>query len=62
LKLIERDTHVLINKFNFIGINPANALRRTNEKFVKRFQYVETEIAKTDKKIYDATLEEMDKY
>ena len=52
----------LVNYSRFIGINPANALRRTNEKFIKRFQYVETEIAKNDKKIYDATLEEMDKY
>ena len=52
----------LVNYSRFIGINPANALRRTNEKFIKRFQYVETEISKLDKKIYDASLEEMDKY
>ncbi len=52
----------LVNYARFIGVNPANALRRTNEKFIKRFQYVETEIAKRDKKIYEATLEEMDKY
>ena len=52
----------LVNYSRFIGINPANALRRTNEKFVKRFQYVEKEIGKKDKKIYDASLEEMDKY
>jgi nucleoside triphosphate diphosphatase len=52
----------LVNYSRFIGINPANALRRTNEKFIKRFQYIETELAKKDKKIYDATLKEMDKY
>lgn len=52
----------LVNYSRFIGINPANALRRTNEKFIKRFQYIETELAKKDKKIYDATLKEMDKF
>ncbi len=52
----------LVNYSRFIGVNPANALRRTNEKFTKRFQYVENEIGKKGKKIYEATLEEMDKY
>jgi len=52
----------LVNYSRFIGINPANALRRTNEKFTKRFQYIENELAKIDKKIYNANLTEMDKY
>lgn len=52
----------LVNYSRFIGINPANALRRTNEKFTKRFQYIESELAKIGKKIYDANLTEMDKY
>ena len=52
----------LVNYSRFIGINPANALRRTNEKFTKRFQYIENELAKIGKKIYDANLTEMDKY
>ncbi len=52
----------LVNYSRFIGINPANALRRTNEKFTKRFQYIEIELAKIGKKIYDANLTEMDKY
>ena len=52
----------LVNYSRFIGVNPADALRRTNEKFTKRFQYVESQLAKKDIKIYDATLEEMDKH
>jgi MazG family protein len=31
----------LVNYSRFLGINPENALRRTNEKFIKRFKYVE---------------------
>ncbi|MEN8192709.1 MAG: nucleoside triphosphate pyrophosphohydrolase [Bacteroidota bacterium] len=52
----------LVNYSRFIGINPANALRKTNEKFVRRFQYIEEQLGKENKKIYDATLPEMDKY
>ena len=52
----------LVNYSRFIGINPANALRITNEKFVNRFQFIETELKKRSKKIYDTSLEEMDKY
>jgi XTP/dITP diphosphohydrolase len=51
----------LVNYSRFIGVNPGNALRRTNEKFLKRFQFIEEELTKQNKKIYDATLEEMDK-
>ena len=52
----------LVNYSRFIGVNPANALRKTNEKFVKRFQYIEQELEKKNKKIYDATLSEMDEF
>ncbi len=52
----------IVNYSRFIGVNPANALRRTNDKFIKRFQYIENELKQRDKKIYDATLEDMDKY
>ncbi len=50
----------LVNYSRFIGINPTNALRKTNEKFVKRFQYIEKSCEREGKKIYDATLPEMD--
>ncbi|MCP5064564.1 MAG: nucleoside triphosphate pyrophosphohydrolase [Ignavibacteriae bacterium] len=52
----------LINYSRFIGINPENALRKTNTKFFNRFNYVEEQLNKIDKKTTDSNLEEMDKY
>ncbi len=52
----------LTNYSRFIKVNPENALRRTNEKFIKRFQYVEKRIKETGREISDSNLEEMDKY
>ena len=52
----------LVNYARFIGVNPENALRRTNHKFVKRFNYVEKNIKEKGKKIGESNLEEMDFY
>ena len=52
----------LVNYARFIGIDPEEALERTNKKFIKRFQYLETESAKEGKKIGEMTLAEMDVY
>lgn len=52
----------LINYARFVGINPEEALERTNKKFIKRFQYLETASAKEGKRISDMNLEEMDVY
>ncbi|MHA6249762.1 nucleoside triphosphate pyrophosphohydrolase [Pontibacter sp. CAU 1760] len=52
----------LINFARFIGINPEEALERTNIKFIYRFQYIETEAAKDGKQLQDMTLAEMDFY
>lgn len=52
----------LVNYARFINIDPEEALERTNKKFIKRFQYLETESAKDGKKIGDMTLAEMDVY
>lgn len=52
----------LINYARFIGINPENALEKTNKKFIKRFQFLEQESKKDGKKLEDMTLEEMDEY
>ena len=38
------------------------ALERTNKKFIKRFQYLESESAKDGKKMGEMTLDEMDVY
>ena len=51
----------LVNYARFNGINPENALRSTNEKFVRRFQFIETGLKKKGKDIHTATLMEMEK-
>ncbi len=52
----------LVNYARFINIDPEEALERTNKKFIKRFQYLETESAKDGKNMGEMTLEEMDRY
>lgn len=52
----------MINYARFLGINPEDALEKTNKKFIKRFQYLETESAKDGKKMGEMTLDEMDVY
>jgi MazG family protein len=52
----------LVNYARFLGVNPENALRRTNEKFIKRFNYVEKQINGSGRKIDESNLAEMDKY
>jgi uncharacterized protein YabN with tetrapyrrole methylase and pyrophosphatase domain len=46
----------------FIGINPEDALEKTNKKFIKRFTYLETESGKEGKKLSEMTLDEMNFY
>ena len=41
----------LINFARFIGVNPENALEKTNKKFINRFQYLEKAIKKEGKKL-----------
>jgi XTP/dITP diphosphohydrolase len=50
----------LINYARFIKINPENALEKTNKKFIKRFQYLESKAAENGKALQDMTLAEMD--
>ncbi len=52
----------LVNYARFVNINPEEALERTNRKFIKRFQYLESESQKDGKKIAEMTLAEMDTY
>ncbi len=52
----------LTNYARFLGINPENALRITNEKFISRFNYVENKIKESGKTLTESTLEEMDRY
>ncbi len=50
----------LINYARFIDINPENALEKTNKKFIKRFQYLESKAEGMGKNLKDMTLAEMD--
>ena len=52
----------LINYARFVDINPEEALERTNKKFIKRFQYLESASKKDGKKLGEMTLAEMDHY
>lgn len=52
----------IINAARLYGVNPDNALERTNKKFIKRFNYLETESRKDGKALGDMTLGEMDQY
>jgi len=52
----------LINYARFMDINPEDALEKTNRKFIKRFQYLESEAAKAGKQLSEMTLAEMDVY
>jgi len=52
----------MVNYARFLGVNPENALRRPNTKFIRRFGYVENKIKEKGKKLSDSNLQEMDKY
>lgn len=52
----------LVNFSRFIDIDPEEALERTNLKFIKRFQYLESESKKDGKDIAEMSLTEMDEY
>ncbi len=52
----------LVNYSRFIDIDPEEALERTNLKFIKRFQYLESESKKDGKNISEMSLAEMDHY
>jgi XTP/dITP diphosphohydrolase len=52
----------LINYARFVDINPEEALERTNKKFIKRFQYLESASKKDGKEFGDMSLAEMDVY
>jgi len=52
----------LINYARFLNINPEDALEHTNQKFIKRFAYMEEKVKEQGKQIADCKLEELDKY
>ena len=50
----------MINYARFLNLDPESALERTNKKFIKRFQYLESKASILNKKLSDMTLAEMD--
>ncbi|GAA4277868.1 nucleoside triphosphate pyrophosphohydrolase [Aquimarina mytili] len=50
----------MINYARFLNVNPEDALERTNKKFIKRFQYLESKARENNKSLKDMTLSEMD--
>lgn len=50
----------VINAARLYGINPDNALERTNQKFLRRFNYLEEHTLKKGIQLKEMSLEEMD--
>ena len=51
----------LINAARLYRINPDNALERTNQKFLRRFNYLESQTIQQGRSLKDMSLDEMDK-
>lgn len=52
----------LVNFARFAGINPEEALERTNRKFIGRFQYLEAAAARAGQPLASLSLAQMDEY
>jgi MazG family protein len=50
----------IINAARLYGINPENALERTNRKFINRFNYLESQTIKKGRSLKDMTLAQME--
>ena len=50
----------IVNAARLYKINPDNALERTNQKFIRRFNYVEQAAIAQGRNLKDMTLAEMD--
>jgi tetrapyrrole methylase family protein/MazG family protein len=52
---------VMANISRFLQIDPEEALRKTLDKFVSRFHYIETSLRKAGKPFHESNLNEMDR-
>ena len=50
----------VVNVARKYGVNPENALEKTNQKFISRFNYVEAKSKEQGKRLKEMTLDEMD--
>lgn len=51
----------VVNAARLYGVDPENALERTNRKFISRFNYIEKRLKETGRTFGDVNLAEMDK-
>jgi len=72
---IKKDTHTenlqqefgdiifaLVNIARFLNFQPEEALFQTNQKFIRRFEYIEEKVLESGKEFEQFTLEELDHY
>jgi len=52
---------VLVNMARLTGNNPEEALRKTTQKFIRRFHYIEKALEGSHRSVKEASLEEMDR-
>ena len=52
----------LINYARFLDVNPDNALAKTNNKFINRFNFIEAQAKAQGKMIHDLSIEEMNRF
>ena len=51
---------VLVNVARYLSLDPESALKKTNRKFKRRFQWLEQQIRRSGRRLEDATLDEME--
>ena len=51
---------VLVNIARYLALDPESALRKTNRKFSRRFEYLEGKLREQGRKLSDTSLEEME--
>lgn len=51
----------IVNLSRFVNINPEEALRRTTDRFIRRFRYIETGARAMGRELDELSLEEMDR-
>lgn len=52
----------MVNYARFLDINPDDAIERTNMKFTRRFQFIEDQAKKSNRKIDELSFEEMEAF
>jgi len=52
----------IVNLSRFLNVEPEDALRKVNEKFIRRFKMMEAEIERQDKRFEDYDLEGLDQF